>query len=111
MRIPTTSTIEAALRVFGMNILVSSPTVILGFCHEWLLSFLPQMTNLEQAKLIVWLGLSTLLLASFFLFYFYNYRVTKKALLTVKPDYYTEQLNDRLWEQVTNDRAREKNKP
>lgn len=110
MPIPTAQQVEGALRKVGGRLLVASPTVLLGFCHDWLVSLLPNMTNPELSSWLVWLGLSTLLVTSFLLFYFYQYRVTKKALLKLKPDYFVEQRNDQLWKRVERDRAREKNK-
>jgi hypothetical protein len=107
---PTASKLEAALRKIVEHLLVTSPTLILGFLHGRLVSFLPDMLPKEMRSWLVWLAISTVLATSLFLFYLYRYLVTKKALLTVNPDYFSEQLNARLWEQVTRDRASEKNK-
>lgn len=110
MHIPTAHKAEAVLAMYAKKILWGLPTVTLLFFHERLAQALSQISIEELRTLSAALIIGLTIVASLFLFYLYRYHITRKALLTVKPDFFTEQEKDRLWEQVKNDRAREKNK-
>ena len=111
MQNPIVRKAESALRQIAKPILVAMPTVVLGLFHEQIVSLLPGRTHIELSSWLVWLALSTFLVTSFLLFYVWQYHKTDKALLKIKPDYYVQLQHDKEWNQVTNDRARDKNKP
>jgi len=105
---PTAQQLEAVLLRNTVKIVLGTPLILGAYFREWLVSFLANTTLLSLPELSSWLVVSILGLLPLFLYFLARYLITKKALLTVKPNYFVEQRNDRLWEQVTNDRAREK---
>ncbi len=110
MPMPTAQKVEKNLLSYGKRLLWGIPFLLVAVGHKWIAEFLQDMMPQSLAQLSAWLILGIVLVTSLLLFYFYHYHVTKKSLLKVKPDYFAEQEKDRLWEQVTHDRAREKNK-
>src|SRR3989344_3523392 len=99
----TAQKVEKSLLSYAKRLLWGIPFLLVVASHKWIVRFLQDMTSQSLAQLSGWLILGIVLVTSLLLFYFYHYRVTKKALLKVKPDYFAEQENDRLWEQVKRD--------
>lgn len=110
MPIPTTQEVEATLSRYAKRILWGIPFLAVSVGHKWIGEFLLNMTLQTLAPLAGWLILALVLVTSLLAFFFYQYQVTRRTLLKVKPDFFIEQEKDRLWNQVTKDRAREKNK-
>ena len=88
MQLPTAQQFESVLKGYTVKAILSILSLLGVFFQEQLVAYLERMTHQSLSALAGWLVVSTMVVALLFFYFLARHLVTKKALLSVEPNYY-----------------------